>query len=272
MSTTTLVIAHVASSKFTLGTETTGGTVTIPASTLSGDDLLVFIGSRNHDSTTASPTCVDNDSGGNTFALQVSTSLRKAHLYWKKATNNSAGKTITVAGCVSSAVATCSAYRNCYTGGNPITPLGVSANTGSNPQVAGFTPTYGDSMIGFTAFNYAGIASASTYSAGTTSLTSIIACQSTGGSDCELDHVAVLQSGGPNSTGTFQWTQVSSAEVSIRFALRPATVTSSSVTTVSSTTKNPVVTYAAAGTYTVRLTVTDNDGNSSTTSGPVTVS
>lgn len=268
-------IVHVQSSGYTVGNETTGGHIVIPSTASSGDDLIVAVTSRNHTSGNALPTVTDNDTGGNTFTLIQSSTDRKATLWWKKATANSASKTVTVAGCINSSAAGLSVYRNA----DPVYPfsnLTLSSLVTANPSIGGFTPDAANGMICGIVFN---VTDSDTYSAMSCtnpgSLTSRFQIVSTGGVDAVAWHASeLLTTASP--TGNFHWPMASNhSQYFMSFALLSSTTTvpSSTSTQNSDTTRNPIHTYASAGTYIVQLIVTDNDGNvSSATTRSVHVS
>ena len=269
-------IVHLASVEFPLGTETSGGTFAWPSSTESGDYGEVVIVSRAHDSGLAVPTCVDTDSGGNTFTLKGSTQLRKGHLYWKRATSATAGKVVTISGCSNSAAAGMSVFRGVYGSGDPISDWTTRLIEGVDPKVhPGFTPAYDDSMVRLTVFNHTNNINVSDLTC--TNPGSLepefFEAPSTGGNDCAVITTGAPQMGSATTTGSFTWTQSANQVRTMAWSLRPAPP--SSATTVeppSSTSQSPVHVFGAAGAYVVSLTVTDGLGRSATTSSVVTVS
>jgi PKD repeat protein len=95
---------------------------------------------------------------------------------------------------------------------------------------------------------------------------------STGDTDAGVVIGSSFQSSAVSSTGSGFWTQVSKTKRSMFWAIRPSVITSVSTSEPTSTVTVPIHTYLNAGTYVVKLTVTDNDGNSSSTTKAVTVS
>jgi hypothetical protein len=261
-------VVHVESSAFTVATADTGGLISIPVTTESGDDLYCFITSRDHTNGLAYPTCTDNESGGNVFEVVSATGNRRGTIYWKKATGVTAGKTITVAGAVGACAAGVSVYRNALPTGNPISNVNFSSVNTTNPVVPGFTPDVQNSMIGIAVFNYEDDVAISAISClpPLGSLTSRFQMLSTGTKSCAVIHASSLQTTGLSGTGDFTWVQAGNHKnIAAVFAIRSSatTVASSTSTQNSGTTQSPVHTYASAGTYVVSLIVTDNDGNAS---------
>src|SRR5687768_16343043 len=83
------------------GNPTTSGTVVVPAGTLDGEPIGVWVTSR--DSTGAGTlTVTDNDTGGNAWVKLANSTDHKASFWGKRATSGTAGKTVTVSNAVGS--------------------------------------------------------------------------------------------------------------------------------------------------------------------------
>lgn len=218
-----MAAAHRASATFASTTGTTGGTITVPASVQTGDDLYVLVCSRDHTSGNSLPTCTDNDAGGNTWTLLGNTSDRKALLFWKKATGSTASKTVTIAGAIGSCTGGMSAFSG-GAAGDPTTNLAFEDNASGNESHAGFTPANANSMVCFGVLN----------ATNDTLSVTVLACTnpgslepelwsrlSSGGSDCYAIFTARAQSGGPTATGDFTWSQTNSTTKSVAFAIKP---------------------------------------------------
>jgi hypothetical protein len=187
----------------------TGFTITITPGTPAGADLWVSVTSRNHTATDAYPTVVDNEAGSvwTMFAESVDDSRRDTQWH-RKATADTAGKTITVAGCLNSA-----------SGGLKITTGGGAGNPATNVSEmgfgigvfsrAGFTPDFANSMICMvvSAFTNTAIGGQSCTNPG--ALDEDYEHLSTAGGDCATAFASRIQTGGPTATGNFTWTLTS---------------------------------------------------------------
>lgn len=215
-----MAVAHRASLASASVNPTTTFTVVIPSGVLTNDILILSFTSRDHTSGTALPSVTDNDTGGNAWATLRSSTDRKGHIYWKRATSATASKTITVAGCVGSCSGVLSAYSGCYTGGNPWTNQTLSINASGVETHSGFMADHRNSMICLSVFNYANDNTVSA-TAATNPATLNIRAQhlSTGGLDCGTVHASELQVG-IAATGNLTWAQANGTTYSIRFALR----------------------------------------------------
>lgn len=213
---------------FPAGNPTTGGTGVIDAAVQAGDLLYVSLTSRDHLAATAYPTVTDNDTGGNTWT-RFGESLdgsRKLTVWRKRATSGTAGKTITIAGCVGS----CAAVLKCFSGGDtgatPETNIVAETNASANETHAGFTPTNADSMICAVIGNVANDNAITGLTCTTPGAFTSTEKLSTGGSDCANQFGHALQSGGPTATGAINWTQATDGiSHSIVWAIAPAAAT-----------------------------------------------
>lgn len=240
-----MAVAHIASATMALTTGTTGGTIVIPASVATGHDLYVSIMSRG-DAGSAVVTCVDDDTGGNTWTLVgVNPTTFNLYLFWKKATAGTASKTVTIANGLDSVTGGLSAFSGGLASGDPTTNLSFENNSSGNETHAGFTPTHADSMIRLVVANHGIIA------------VTLLACtnpgdlepelwerSSTGGNDCSIISAARIQVGGPTATGNFTWAQTNAFGRSMVFAIQPQANTGAGASTLAG------VTSAGAGTYT----------------------
>lgn len=204
------------------GNPTTGGTLVIDAAVQSGDWLELVFTSRDHTAGTAMPTVTDNDSGGNTWTVTALSADRKHLRAVKRATDATASKTVTIAGCVGSCSAVLAAWSGTDPSGDPTTNLSTESNASGDETHAGFTPSVADSMIRSFITNYANdnaVTSPSwaTLGAATGSAEKL----STGGSDCATHTAYRLQSGGPTGTGDFTWAQTNGTTYSTLWALKP---------------------------------------------------
>jgi hypothetical protein len=266
----TTLASFVTSSTFTVGNETTSGKILIPSSVLSGHDCYVMVTSKGHSSGADHPTVTDTDSGGNLFVVVNNTGSRKGTLYHKKATSGTAGKLISVAGAIQACAGALSVYSGGFEG-DPTTDLTVETNSAAAYSHAAITPSYGSSTVCVAVFGYTGANSVSSMS-----------CTDPGVLGPRLDYSNAAGAGVahgssfmsvPATTGSFKWTQSSAlGNASMVWAIRPSVLTSMSTSEPTSTVSVPIHTYLNAGTYVVKLTVTDNDGNSSSTTKAVTVS
>src|SRR5688500_20124226 len=105
-----MAVAHRASVAASTANPTTTFAITIPATVAAGDVLFVLITSRDSVSGSANATCVDNDTGGNAWAVVTNTADKKHWIFWKRATSATAGKTVTVNSCVGSCAGGLAAY------------------------------------------------------------------------------------------------------------------------------------------------------------------
>jgi hypothetical protein len=260
-----MAIVHVASASFPLGTETSGGTFAIPSSGVSGDFAEVLITSRAHNSSIATPTCTDTDSGGNTWTAAGATASRKGTRLYKRLTNDSAGKVVTIAGCQNSAAAGIDLFRGVYLTGDPTSNFSTRQIESSDPQShSGFTPDYQNSMVRLAVVNHTNNVSVTNLACGNPGSLEpeFYERLSSGGDDCGVISGGGAQSGATVATGSFTWAQNTNQHHVMVWALRPEP--SAATTPPSSTSQNPVHTYNSAGTYRVTLTVTDALGRSAT--------
>lgn len=228
-----MAVAHRASIAASSVNPTTTFAATIPASVVANDVLFVAVTSRDHLVGTALPTCVDTDSGGNTWTRIGGSTDRKAHIFWKRATSATASKVITVAGCVGS----CSGGVSCYSGailtGDPFTDFLTETNASGDESNATFTPTNANSFVCLTVHNYANdnaITAVTCTDPG--ALATRFEKLSTGGSDCACIFASGgPQAGGPTATGAISWTQATNGvSYSIRFAIKPQVGTAYTLT------------------------------------------
>lgn len=213
-----MAVAHVASATMNEAAPTTTGTITIPASVVSGHDLwVVGIGDPGL-------TCVDDDAGGDTWTfLGAEPTTGNLNLWHKKATAGSASKTVTIANSVDSVTGGLSAFSGGLASGDPTTNLSFESNASGNETHLGFTPTHADSMICFCVGSFEPL-----------NLVTLMACTdpgslepelwergSTGGADVYAILAARIQVGGPTVTGSFTWAQTNASTRSLAFAIRP---------------------------------------------------
>lgn len=201
---------------------TTTFTVTIPAGVQAGDDLYQSVISRGQFNTDPVPTVVDNDGG--TWTLLITSNQKKSSLYWRKATANTGGKTITVAGCINASSGILGAYR----GGAAVPhtniqmvqaiPVGTEVSDGMFPDAA-------NSMICLT-IHHTGPATGfdNPRCSNPGALTRRDQDFSTAGAGAAAMHASAAQVGGPSPTGEFSWepSGETSESLTIVWAIRPA--------------------------------------------------
>ncbi len=215
-------VTYVAGAMFPLGTETTGGEIVIPA-VLEGDWLEVQVTSREHTSGEEFVTCVDDDTGGELWVRKAVAASRKGYLFTKRATPNTAGKTVVIAGAIGSCAAVLDAWRGAAEG-DPITNLTLEQNLGADPKEhAGFTPDFDKSMIRLGVFNHTDdvpVTDPACTNPG--ALTPRSERLSTGGSHCAVFSAGSPQAGARLATGTISWVQTNNTTRSMAWAIKPA--------------------------------------------------
>lgn len=207
------------------GANTTSFTLVIPASVVTGDLLILSVTSRNHTNLDAYPTVVDNDTGGNAWTRHTTaeSSDRKATTWTKVATAGTAGKTITVSGCIDSCGGALAAYSGHWLGGDPITNVVIESNIAGDETHAGFTPDFTDSFIVFLHHNTqddVNIGPTSLTCTNPGAITHRASWGTLGGLDSAGGHYSALQTG-LAATGAFTWTQIDTSTITITFAIRP---------------------------------------------------
>lgn len=207
-----MAITHVAS-QASSGAPTTTFTLTIPSGTTTNDILIVSLVSRGGLGTI---TIVDDDTGGNTYALVGSSGTLA--VYWKRATSATASKTITVDGAVNSSCGGVSVYRGCSTGTTPYENVTAQSNAAGTESVTGVTPTRDGSLLCMTIGNVAANAVSSQSVTTPGALQERFDASSTGGSDSACAHASEVQTTA-TASGNFTWSQTDGTTRSCVFDL-----------------------------------------------------
>ena len=208
------------------GNNTTGFTLVINSG-VQVNDLLV-VGICNRDATT-NPTCVDNEGAGTwTRITTVNASTNGSiSIWWKRASANTASKTITVGSCTGSASGVVMPFRGASLAANPFgTPVG-EPNASADVSQAGITTARDGSFV----IHLVGCTSNDTLNPGNrtattpSSLTEDGEGVSAGGSDCSLS-IASAERAAAGATGTISWTQAggNGTGASLAIELLPAWV------------------------------------------------
>lgn len=217
-----MAIALVGSPVVPAGNPTTGFTLTIPAVS-AGDICLLTLVSRG--STGLGSLAVTDDEGAGSWTIAVPNPDHKLTLWWKRASANTAGKTLTVAGAVNS----CAGVLKCFSGviatDPPYTDVSTEENASADETHAGITPSQADSMLCAVIANGANDNAVTSLSFATAGALSMTEKLSTGGNDCACAFGHLLQSGGPTATGNLTWSQVDGQTRSTIFTLKPSTST-----------------------------------------------
>jgi hypothetical protein len=131
----------------TSGNLTTGFTLVVPAAVVAND--IVVIGITNRDATT-NPTCVDNEGAG-TWARVTTVNAQtngSISIWWKRASANTNGKTVTVGSCTGSASGALGYYRGASTSSSPFgTAIGEPNASGNETQAEVVTARDGSMVI-----------------------------------------------------------------------------------------------------------------------------
>lgn len=219
----------VGTSTSTAAATTTSLTLVIDAGVATNDILVLALVNRD---ATAAPTVSDNDIGGNSWTLlrsQSATTNGSIHIYWKRATSGTAGKTITASGFTGS----CAGGVTPFTGASlePF-PFGASAvageaNASANETQAAISVSHPGSMVFLVVGNTSNDTLNVTTQAATdpSSLTERFEGTSTGGNDCSISLSSAVKTTA-GSTGAFTWAQTDGTGASLAFALDPAVSTS----------------------------------------------
>lgn len=214
-----MAITHAASATGSGAAGATSFPITIPATVQSGDLLLV---AAIHD-VSASITCTDDDTGGNTWTKKVVDVDNTLSLWWKRATANTASKTITLGSLgTASSIApggVVSVLRSAIVAGDPFDQATVETNSALDAAHAGFTPTVNGCWIGLAVGTWS---APNTFSA----LTCTNPGALTNGGEITTANSEIEMRGAAQTTaaatGTFSWTEVAAnGGTSVAYAVKP---------------------------------------------------
>lgn len=199
----------------TSGSLTTGFTLVINAGVQAND--LLIVGITNRDATT-NPTCVDNEGAGTWTRITTvnATTNGSISFWWKRASANTASKTITVGSCTGSASGVVMPYRGGSIAASPFgTPVG-EGNASGNELQAGITTARDGSMV----IHLVGCTSNDTLAPGNrtatspTTITEDAEGVSSGGSDCSLSIASDIKASA-GATGDISWAQTDGTGASL---------------------------------------------------------
>lgn len=202
---------------------TTSLSLTIPADVVTDDILVVGVINGGAD---ADPSVSDDDTGGNAWTKKYtqthSTDGSRGTIWWKRATANTASKTISVTGCTDS----CAGYVSVYSGriatGDPFDSVGTSeSNAAGDESHASITPTTNGCDVCFSVLCGDNDAASTVACTDPGSLTIRAQDTNSGGVDTNAAIADAPQSTA-NATGAFTWAQIDDVTVSFAFALLPA--------------------------------------------------
>jgi hypothetical protein len=210
-----VAITHVASA-VPSGNPTTSHSITIP--TVAVGDLLLYA-ATNRDSTTA-PSVSDNNGDGVSWNNKT-TATSKGTLWWKRATANISGKTLSASGFTGSSSGVLEALTGVTTVGSPFSAYTHEDNISGNETHGQITPHLNGCWVGLATHNVDNdnaVTNSATTSPG--ALTEGNEKQSTGGSDCATSLKGLVQATA-GATGSATWTQTDGVTVSQLFAIMP---------------------------------------------------
>ncbi len=206
----------------TSGNLTTGFTLVVPAAVALNDFVICAITNRD---ATANPTCVDNEGAGTWARLTTvnATTNGSISLWWKRASANTASKTVTVGGCTGSASGALFYYRGVTLAAVPFgTPVG-EGNASGNETQAGITTARDGSLV----IHLVGCTSNDTLAPGNrtatspTTITEDVEGVSSGGSDCSMSIASDVKASA-GATGTITWAQTDGTGASLAVELYAA--------------------------------------------------
>lgn len=204
------------------GANTTGFTVVINSGVQANDILVIGITNRD---ATANPTCVDNEGAGTWARITTVNAATNGSLsiWWKRASANTASKTITVGSCTGSASGYVLPFRGASLSTTPFgTPVG-EPNASADEAQAGITTARDGSMV----IHLIGCTSNDTLAPGNrtattpSTLTESGEGTSTGGSDCSMSFASDVRSTA-GATGNISWAQTDGTGASLAIELLPA--------------------------------------------------
>jgi hypothetical protein len=229
---------------------TTGNTLVIHSSVQAGDILLLGVTNRDG---TADPTVVDNEGAGSWAKVSNQNAATNGSLsvWWKRASANTASKTITISGGTGSVSSAVTPYRGALAAGTPYGTPVPESNASGNVSTAGITTSAAGSFVCL----FVGVTSNDTLNPNTyvatdpATLTERAEGISTSGSDCSMSH-ASAERATAGATGTISWSQTAGTGASIVFELKTEPVAATGTTSVTQAANT------AAGTATVAISGT----------------
>ena len=214
---------------------TTTTTITIPSDVVAGDILVVAATNRDAD---ASPTVVDDDSGGNTWLeikRQAAGTNGSGSAWWKRATSGTASKTITIDGMTDSMAAGVAVWSGCLSSGTPYAQVFGEAHASADETNNAIANTFamhpgaqGVFTIHNTANDVANVSSGTlSTNAGlsTSTFTEHFDHLSAGGNDCQCSlssgKLVDATTSRAELFNTIAWSQTNGTAASIFFVLLP---------------------------------------------------
>lgn len=201
------------------GNTTTSCTVAIPSTNVpSGALLYLFV--PNGGATTA-PTVTDNEGAGSWAEKEFKTGTTfRGSMFWKRATVNTAGKTITVSGATDSCCAALIVITGGPDSGDGVHVILSELNASANETMAQITPTLNNCMVIIAIINDDNVAPTSMSCSNPAALAQRCTVLSSGGADSGVTVYGNLQTTAA-ATGAFNWAQTNCQGVSIAFAVAP---------------------------------------------------
>lgn len=194
---------------------TTGGTLVIPA-VQAGDMLLASFANKGAN---AAPTVVDDDVGGNSWVRVDGSGANGASVWFKRATANTSGKTITWSGMTTGTSGALSVYRGVKPEPGSFENVSVVNNQPSGTEtIPGFTPSTDGSMICLFITHKGANINNNNYTA--TNPTALLERFDTNNTaqPCGVAHASELQTLRGN-TGAISWTAINATHQVISFNL-----------------------------------------------------
>jgi hypothetical protein len=200
------------------GNTTTSVTLVIPASTVAND---VVYAAFTNGGATADPSVADNEGAG-TWAKVLSGNNGTSNLsvWWKRASVNTAGKTITGSGFTNSCTGVATVVGGAVLTGNPYGGETYESNISGNETHAAITPTVNGSMVCLVVGQAPDIAIATQAATSPAVLIERAEHLSTGGLDSSVALASEVQVTA-GSTGALTWAQTNAATMSIAFYVPP---------------------------------------------------